>query len=210
MFLLGSGVSIPAGFPGTFDITSQVFSGNNIVRHTDSRYYLADTPTELEKQLTNDYLSNILSLLQSIKELMETYAKQEPLNYEILYYFIQQLHTYESGDLLNMALFPFLKEIKARTQLLDVDPIDVFSEAENYIRHTVWRMLVKGIDQHQHLAFLSDAINDEDIHTVNVATLNHDLLIEKHLTDMKINFCDGFGSPINEVRYWENHFAGKK
>lgn len=209
MFLLGSGVSMPAGFPGTTDITNQIFTGNNIIRHTDSRYYLADNPSDLESPRTNGYLSNVLSLLKSIRELMGSYNKQEPLNYEILYYFIQQLHAYESGDLLNMALSPFINQIKAGMQLLDVEPIDVFSEAENYIRHTVWRMLFNPLNHDHHLAFLSDAINDEDTHMVNVATLNHDLLIEKHLTDMKISFCDGFGSPMNGVRYWENQFAGK-
>lgn len=212
MFLLGSGVSIHAGFPSTYEITSQVFEGSNIIRHTDSRYYLADNPSDLEKQLTDEHLSKVLALLRSIRELMETYDKVEFLNYEILYYFIQQLHAYESGELLNMALFPFLNQIKQNLQLTDSEPIrfiDVFGEAENYIRHTVWRKLVKDDDKHQHLAFLSDAINDEDTLMVNVATLNHDLLIENHLTEKKICFYDGFGSPTNGVRYWENHFADK-
>lgn len=213
MFLLGSGVSIPAGFPGTLEITSQVFTGNNIILRTDGRYYLADNSSDLEKNWTHDYLPKVLSLHQSIKELMESYDKEEPLNYEILYYFIQQLDAYESGDLLNMALYPFINQIKERMQLTNSEPTrfieEVFSEAEKYIRHTVWRKLVKPVDKHQHLAFLSDAINDEDTLLVNVATLNHDLLIEKHLTDKKINFCDGFGSPINGVRYWANQFADK-
>lgn len=216
MFLLGSGVSLPAGFPGTGEITSQVFSGNKIIRHTDSRYYLKENPTDYEKQLTDGYLTNVLSLLQTIRELMGTYNKQEPLNYEILFYFIQQLYAYESGDLLNMALTPFLNQVKANVQLTQnelynepVRYIDVFSEAENYIRHTVWRKLVHAVDRHNHLTFLSDAINDKGDFTINISTLNHDLLIEQHLTDKRINYCDGFGSPTNGVRYWENHFEDR-
>lgn len=213
MFLLGSGVSIPTGFPSTSEITSQVFTGNNIIRHTDSRYYLSNNPSEAEKHWTNEHLPKVLSLLQLIKELMKSYNKEEPLNYEILYYFIQQLNDYESGDYLNMALFPFIKLVKEKMQLTSCEPIrfiDVFSEAEIYIRHTVWRMLSKvTVDKHSHLAFLSDAINDKDIQIVNVTTLNHDLLIEKHLADKKINFNDGFDSPINGVRYWKNHFSDK-
>ena len=211
MFLLGSGVSIPAGFPNTNDITTQVFDGGNIIRHTDSRYYLTDSPSDLQKQLTDEYLPKVLALLQTIGELMESYDKIEPLNYEILYYFIQQLNAYESGELLNMALYPFLDQIKQNLRFPGSEAtrfIDVVSEAENYIRHTVWRMLVKDVEKHQHLAFLSDAIKEDAI-SVNVATLNHDLLIEKHLSDKNIHFYDGFGSPKNGVRYWENNFADK-
>jgi len=43
---------------------------------------------------------------------MQKYEKQENINYEILYYFIQQLNAYESGDLLNMALYPFMRQVK--------------------------------------------------------------------------------------------------
>ncbi len=111
MFLLGSGVSIPAGFPSTDEITSQVFGGSNIIRHTDGRYYLAVDSYDLGGRLTTEYLSKVLELLRSIRDLMESYKKGEPLNYEILYYFIQQLNAYESGELLNMALFPFIRSI---------------------------------------------------------------------------------------------------
>ena len=212
MFLLGSGVSIPSGFPSTTEITNQVFTGSNVIRHTNARYYLNDKPSVLEKHETEPYLPSILSLLQSIKNLMESYDKEEPLNYEIIYYFIQQLNSYESGEFLNMALYPFIKEVKEKLNSSISGPtrfIDVFSEAENYIRHTVWRKLSRSVASHQHPSFLSDAINDKDISIVNVSTLNHDLLIEQHLTDKQITFNDGFGSSSNGVRYWENHFTDK-
>ncbi len=214
MFLLGSGISIPAGFPSTSDLTTQVFAGNNIVRGTDSRYYWSVNKNTLEDIQTNEYLPTVLKLLKTIKQLMESYDKNEPLNYEILYYFIQQLNTYESGDLLNMALSPFIKQVKKKMRLSHdarmTRYIELFNEAEVYIRHTVWAMLAKvTLNKHRHLAFLSDAFNDKDISIVNVATLNHDLLIERHLDDHKISFNDGFSAPVNAVRYWENCFSTK-
>lgn len=212
MFLLGSGTSIPAVFPGTLEITNQVFSGKSIIRHTDSRYYLSENQNYLEECFTKDYLPTVLSLLRIIKDLLESYDKEEPLNYETHYYFVQQLYSYESGDFLNMALYPFIKEVKEKLILPNkgpVRPIEVFNEAENYIRHTVWHKLNRSVANHNHLSFLSEAINDKDISAVNISTLNHDLLIEQHLSDKKITFNDGFGSPINGVRYWENHFTDK-
>lgn len=208
MFLLGSGSSIPGGFPSTSEITSQIFAGSNIVRHTDSRYYLKEDPlNEIEKHWTEDYLPNVLTLLKSIQELMESYDKDEPLNYEILYYFLQQLYDYESGDYLNMALYPFIEQVKKKMPR-GSRAIDLFREAENYIRHTVWRMLQKtSTDNHSHLNFLSDAINDQDMALVNMATLNHDGLIEKNLAENKVHFQDGFSSSDNGVRYWVNNFG---
>lgn len=207
MFLLGSGVSIPGGFPSTVDITEQVYKGRNIIRHTDGRYYLSDHPSDFDNSSTEPYLPPVLCLIQKTKDLMQQYEKQEFVNYEILYYLIQQLDAFESGDLLNMALYPFINEVKKSVQLPNTE-IDVFGEAEKYIRHTVWRKLSRSVDTHQHLEFLSEAMKDNDV-TINVATLNHDLLIETHLKQKKADFCDGFGTPENGVRYWKNRFADK-
>lgn len=212
MFLLGSGISISTGFPTTAQITSQIFSGNNIIRHTDSRYYISNNSTNLEKHSTNKDLSLVLLLLRIIKEVMKSYDKKELIHYEILYYFVQQLHDFESGEYLNMALYPFIEEVKQRLQAkskVKIRFIEIFAEAENYIRHTVWHMLNNvQMDNHTQLSFLSDAANDNKF-VVNIASLNHDLLIEKHFADKNIPLSDGFGSNIKGVRYWENLFGNK-
>lgn len=38
---------------------------------------------------------------------------------------------------------------------------------------------------------------------VDIFTLNHDILVEDYLTNNKVKYCDGFGHPIKDVRYWE-------
>lgn len=213
MFLLGSGVSIPGGFPSSTAITEQVLVGNGIFRHTDGRFYFSNNIGVLEENPIENFLSKVISVIQLIQQLMDNYQKREPLNYEIIYYIVQQLSAFESGDLLNMALFPFIRQVKAEMQqiLIDTDEmIDVFDEAEKYIRHTVWRKLSIDPNKHQHLIFLSDAFKDETLSLVNVATLNHDLLIESHLTENSIDFHDGFGTPVNGVRYWESYLKAEK
>ena len=213
MFLIGSGVSIPSGFPSTKEITNLVLSGENIIRHTDSRYYINPSPTELEQHFTNEQLSNVLSLFKVIMDIMGEYNKPETINYEILFYFVVQLSDFESGNSVNMALYPFYKEVKTKYHSMtgkQIRFIDLFAEAENYIRHIVWRKLqsvqVTNFDQ---LTFLSDALKDKAFGPLNVATLNHDLLIESYLDKLKIKLHDGFGKPINGVRYWENNFKNE-
>lgn len=42
-FLLGAGISIPAGLPSTDEITERVLSGNNIRRYSDENYYPSES-----------------------------------------------------------------------------------------------------------------------------------------------------------------------
>lgn len=213
MFLLGSGVSIPAGFPTTQKITDQVFSGNGVIQYTDGRYYLNDSPTELEKHFSEENLPSILSLIKLIKQIMQSYNKKEPLTYEILFYFILQLDDFESGNSVNMALYPFYREVKEKYLQLNRKHtrfINLFAETETYIRHIVWRMILAvNISNAGYLSFLPEAFKDEKLNAVNIATLNHDLLLETYLDQQNISFQDGFGKSENGVRYWENNFLEK-
>lgn len=205
MFLLGSGISIPSHFPSTSEITDQVMSGKNIFRHTDSRYYISQSLNDYEKSITEKYLKAIKHLLSVLMILMTEYMKPEVPNYEILYYLVNQLHDFESGESVNIAIHPFINEVKHKLQNNQLRHIDLFSETENYIKHTVWRMLSISTLDTTHLAFLSDSLKDIK-YKVNIGTLNHDLLLEEHLARESINFYDGFDVPINNVRYWKSKF----
>jgi hypothetical protein len=213
MFLLGSGISIPAGFPSTTDITDNVMSGNRVIRHTDSRYYLTDSPTEMDIHFTKEKLSDILSLLKIIEQVILSYEKKKTLNYEILFYFVLQLHDFESGNSINMAISPFHKKIKAKflkKHRKQIRFIDLFAEAENYIRHIVWRKILEVTASNtSYLSIFKDALIDTKIDSINIATLNHDLLLEDYLSQQQISFNDGFGKSKRGVRYWENNFTQK-
>lgn len=213
MFLVGSGISLPAGFPKTSDITSQILSGKNIIRHTDSRYYPSSSPSELENHFTNKYLPQVISLIKNIKQIMIEYDKEEEITYEILFYFIQQLDDFESGNAVNMGLHPFVKELESRmsSQYGSIRFIDLYGEAERYIRHSVWHLLnITPKTDYSYLSIFVDALNDSDFERVNVATLNHDILLEKYFTENEVMFHDGFSAPINGVRYFENKFKNNR
>ena len=49
---------------------------------------------------------------------------------------------------------------------------------------------------------MRDACQDLEVSSVDLFTLNHDLVIERHLEGYGIKYTDGFGPAENGVRYW--------
>ena len=60
-FLLGSGVSIPAGMPSVKDITERVLSGMEIYRHTDGKYYIGPPDDIME-----GYVERVVEFLSTL------------------------------------------------------------------------------------------------------------------------------------------------
>ena len=63
-FLLGAGVSIPAGLPSTVQITEQVLSGAGVIRHTDGNYYFGN-PSSLGDAI--GYIPRVVTFLERLK-----------------------------------------------------------------------------------------------------------------------------------------------
>ena len=54
----------------------------------------------------------------------------------------------------------------------------------------------------EHLGCLKDVFEFQEISGVDLFTLNHDTLMEQFLDCCRVTYTDGFGTPINNVRYW--------
>lgn len=212
-FLLGSGISIPAGLPSTTEITSRVLSGENVIRHTDSTYYFQED--DPDGFLAFDVsVQRITSLLKRIELEIDHYFLFEinhQTNYEDLYYVASQVFDSELREYENPIVGAFIEKISNDLQKIQVrysrqeepwDVIKLFRESINYIRDVVWRMLLKEPEQISHLQSICDACSDVEISQVDIFTLNHDTLLEKAFEKRKITFNTGFGSEINNVSYW--------
>lgn len=212
--LLGAGISIPAGFPTTQDITSRILSGHNITRHSDGTYYLDEDQSPLrtfEIPVQRDVL-----LLRRLRMEIEKYFLYDfslDVNYEDLYYLCSQIHDSTLGEYENPLVGPFLQEIspdvdRIRTLTLggnleSWEEIRLFSEAMYYIRDVTWRLLQLVPTQLDYLGLIRELCMDADIERVDLLSLNHDTLLEEFLADSGIEFADGFGEPAEEVRYWQ-------
>lgn len=214
-FLLGAGISIPAGFPRTSEITSRVLSGEGIIRHTDGTYYLAED--NLDGMHTFDkYVRRVSLLLKRLQLEINHYylfdIVPHSTNYEDLYYLTNQILDSELREFENPIIGTFLENSASdlirigyqySSETLKPWGIEeLFKEAVYYIRDVVWRMLQRDATQIEYLKNICDACVDNEIEAVDFYSLNHDTLLESYLDKSGIAYNVGFGKPINNVSYW--------
>lgn len=218
-FLLGSGVSIPAEMPSTSNITERVLSGEGVMRHTDGNYYF-DTPLYAHMGIPDEYVPRVVIFLNRLKieiDLYYLYQTGRIANYEDLYYVASQIKDSESGEYDNPAVQPFIDKILPEIQPLlqgtengsvhEWQLLTLAMEATHYISDVVWHLLYKEPSRTDRLNCLIDACKDDQMSRVDIFTLNHDTVIERCLSQAGVQVndqvTDGFGKPLNNVRYWE-------
>lgn len=213
-FLLGSGISIPACYPSTNDITSRILNGDRVTRHTDSTYYLSESENN-HIYIGREFVQPVVILLNSLyREIRQLTIDKRDTNYEDLYYIVKQILDNEYGEYENPVIGAFIEKITADLEGIKTHyPVEIFGpwdfyrllqEAENYIRDVAWRMLQINLepDKLKHLNSICNACSDNDFENIDIFTLNHDTLLETALDYSHIPYNLGFGESINNVSYW--------
>lgn len=217
-FLLGSGASIRAGFPSTAELTQAVLSGDGYARHSDGSYYKGPGCYE-HAGIPDFHVPHMSRLLRWLSCQLFEYCNERlgrAVNYEDLYYLLEQIHHEELGELDN----PFVRD--ARSHIMpklcecakrisrsnggkesDIRLYDTVQEILNYVAGVVVSELSINNATASYLKFLEDARIESVSHQICVFTLNHDLLVDRFLRDRGIRVIDGFQAPINKVRYWD-------
>lgn len=213
-FLFGSGVSMPAGMPSVTQITKKVLSGNGIMRHTDGNYYFGP-PLYAHAGFPDEYIPRIVTLLKRLSVEIEQYYISDPervVNYEDLFYVAAQIYDSEMGEYDNPIVQAFIDKI-----LPDIEPLfvkqrneirrkwklhEIATETIHYIHDIVWHSLNRQPVHLDYLLFVKDACQATEISSVDLFTLNHDTVIEQFLDRCNVKYTEGFGHPINDVRYW--------
>lgn len=215
IFLFGAGSSIPAEMSSTWDITTNVLDGDNIMRHTDGNYYFGK-PLYHHIGKEDEYVPRVLLFLKRIKIEIDLYYWnffKKVTNYEDLFYVASQIYDSELFNYDNPVVQPFIDKI-----IKEVKPLlkgkqgeirkkwelhELADEAMNYIHDIVWHHLGKKPINISYLKFLKDAYEDSKIERIRIFSLNHDLVIEEYFKTADIPYIDGFGKPINDVKYWD-------
>lgn len=206
-FLFGAGASIPAGFASTCQLTERVLRGDGVVRHTDETYYLGE-----ECSLPYPYVSVSARVLAAIKARVDHTLKEargSKANYEDLIYMLRQISDFESGEVENPVVGPFLQGLTPSLELLLVElngRIDTVGglarEAEHYVRDVVWRLLDRPAGDSSHIGVITSILHDASGQAI-IATLNHDTHLEKFIRAQGFELEDGFGPEVGGVRYWQ-------
>jgi len=217
-FLLGSGVSIPAGMPSIENITKKILSGKDIMRHTDGNYYFG-APLHEHVGIPDEHVPRVVKFLNRLKVEIDLYylsRLEQPkhfTSYEDLYYVATQIEESELGEYDNPAVQPLIDKIlpEIRPLLMGKENeireewqlYELAGEATHYIRDVVWHLLAREPSSTDYLDSLKDACLDDQLSNIDIFTLNHDIVLERCLSQNGIQITDGFGEPINGIRYWD-------
>jgi uncharacterized protein YfkK (UPF0435 family) len=225
VFFFGSGVSRPLDMPMVDCITRQVFE--RPLRLAETQRYVSVQESERTEDTTDNKVEKIRAFLKVIRSyarpILQEGENVREVNYEDLLYLCRMIRN-DPVDWVdtptNPAIRPFSERMRAdaRSSFLESpnqgdddqnemnDLAYTADEAAWLISGVVREALNKTVDADQlETSFqpLLDALGKNDVDHVTIATLNHDILVERLLTQKGIEYTDGFGSQNGELRFFE-------
>lgn len=192
-FLLGSGASIPAGMPDINELTEAVLSGTHPCReqHPERRDTIPRFLRTLRDHLSEYYRSRL----------------QRPVQYEDLYYIVDQIMDEDSTNLDNPLVYSATRELhgalwQCAHAISSPNISTTAMHISNHIRTVVAGSLASVNGSLEYLQFLIDALMAQPARQLTVVTLNHDLVVENACLQLGVLARNGFGPAVNDVRYW--------
>lgn len=185
LFLFGSGISIPAGFPNTNDITTSVLNSN-----CGSSW-------------------SLLPLLEDLYECCKKYYDQNITpNYEHLFSLVNQLYDSEIKEYENPGLTPYLQILKRKYCKNDSSKFyRKLDDLSRYIKIKVAECFIPPKNDPKYLSILN---NLHEKNELTIFTLNHDTLIENYFENNKIMYNDGFTEIDQNTKIFQPNQLDKK
>jgi hypothetical protein len=203
VFLLGSGISIDAEMPSVSAITEQVVSGQGTLLHS-ANVFLID-PQNPNYEHYRKPVVPVLALVHDLQSLARDYYGRNP-NYEEIAQLARQLDDALSGEYESAAVMPLAAQLAQHdyaggdfTRLHELTHL-----VHRYIADTVRAMLGKPAQRTDHLDAIMRACTE--LARVDLACLNHDLVLEQALAERGIAYVDGFDESGEDVRLWTDEW----
>jgi hypothetical protein len=206
---LGSGISYESRLPKVEEITNRILN-DKWQGFSEGQELLRMLKSKADAYLTRWHAESIEGRKGTFpdQEIQEDDCLQNS-NYEDLYYLVQQIANEEDHEIENAAIEPFVlslrREIEQKYSVVPSmgDPTQLATiarQATCLIKSAVTCLLSTKADP-KGFNLILDLAKRADI-TLDIFTLNHDLLIERLLK--KIAPADGFDPHDGDVR-WFNH-----
>jgi hypothetical protein len=194
LFLLGSGISYDSELPSTSCLTKFLF---------DKYFQKTSYERFIETKSDCSNVKGIKSFLSLLRADFENYVKKYTsardyrMNYEDLYYVLEELISVDESYFKNYSI-AYFKKLFQQKHSFEYDKYkQLIKDSKMYIsdvvRSSLQNKTINGLN------LLNELKVNPDIGKVHIFTLNHDLLIEKYLGD---ELVDGF-KQNGELRYFD-------
>lgn len=216
ILFVGSGISFDSGLPNAEKITDMLLKES---WHTDvANNFYSDEQANAKISPFN-IAPRLQSFLTILKESADNYLRlrmNPKSTYEDLFFLCQQIFDDQNGEIENPAIEPFIRELRHKTQEL-CSPIPFREEVNlrflaksslNFIQCVVWQVLLNPTELIG-LNLIIELAKKQSIEMLDIATLNHDLLIEKFLKENRMQFNDGFDPVDEKIRYFNPELYDK-
>jgi len=207
LLFLGSGVSFPSGLPDIHTITNRILK-EKWYEHTDKNFYSGEHSNEYLRK--DDITPKVQKFLNILKEFADPYFRSRTgreTNYEDLFYICQQIEDNETLEINNPLIDPFIRLLQFKLigedLLSSIELKRLAERAKALIQCVVWDSLSFNRNPKAPKGFDLILELKEKVNFIDIATLNHDTLIEAFLQKHDIKYADGFGQPEGDIRYFE-------
>lgn len=205
MLFVGSGISFASNLPNLEKITRNLLKAT---WHNDKDYKFY--PGEVSD--SDNKLWNIAPGLQEFLNMLkkDCSPRRTKATYEDIFFLCQQIFDDQDGEVDNPAIYHFMKEIREKTldlcsKIPSLAPVNLRFLAMQSLKLIQWVIYyslqnpvsLKGLN------LITELAKSDDIDKLDIATLNHDLLVEQHLKINGIKFIDGFDDADEKIRYFD-------
>jgi hypothetical protein len=208
-FLLGSGISIPAGMPAVDALTEQVLSAENVIRYAGTFGVVGDSSGRIDRVEDDDPTMEFVRQLYTIvADFYSRFGVDKAVDYEELAYLAAQLDDCLMFNYENPALLPLIEQLSSALGG-DERLRELSSDAVELISGIVWARLRQPAARVDHLSCVTDACKaaQDTGDRVGLISLNHDTVLEQALRHDRVSFKDGFADRVSsEIDAWANDF----
>jgi len=200
-YVLGAGVSKPAGMPLASEILKKVLCADNVRRESDGHYRWDTEQSRGRCPFSDEYVWRVKRLIRHFSARRDSSGRTP--NYEEVYDVLYRL-TSEAESTVRDAV-PCLEELLKPQEgglVEEWNARDLIREAMNYIHDGVWQLLIREPKPLDYLGAIVEACKEPDVAHVDIFTLNHDTVLEEELRRHEVEFVDGFGDQQSGVRWW--------
>jgi hypothetical protein len=195
--------------PTVGTITARVLSGENVLRN-GSDYRVVDKLPPNHEVFTQG-VADVIRFVGDLKQLCDDYfhsqEKDRTTNYEDIAYVARQIEDGLLSEYENPALLPLNERFSVDAGRAPHELARLAGTSADYIEDVVRALLGGPLGPLDHLAAVVDAFDDATVQHLMLATLNHDLVLERGLRDAGTRYSDGFEEAFGTLRVWNDTFS---